>query len=256
MNKPLILTPNSVMLVKYDLCLKEIDPIVNEWLFDHPDESRDTLSMLLTSKQVVLNRDALSRKPTPSPVEAIQLIEEIKQSNSLAIADKTYHFKEYNDCFIGSELVDWLEEHKGLITEEALLLGKRLFKLNLIQHTKNEHGFENEYLFYHFTLPKMQVRLSPREVENLLEEIQQSDTFEIKDRTFKLINYPQCFLGSDLIEWLIQNKKMTTIEAISLGKELIRNKYMKHVTNDHDFKDEALFYHFESTDILKKKEYA
>lgn len=247
-----IQSPSSIMILKYNMSFKQIEPLINKWLINHPSESFDTLSKLLRSGQVVLKKKTLSRVPKLSPIEAIKLIEEIKQSGSLKVTDQKYHLKVYKNCFVGSELIDWLKVYKGLITEEALLLGKYLFTLNLIRHTKNEHDFENEYLFYNFTLPKMHIHLSPTETNELLQEIKQSDTFELKNRTFKLINYPQCFLGSGLIEWLKKNKKMTTLEAISVGQELIRNNHIGHVTNDHDFKNEDLFYNFNSTPPLTK----
>ncbi len=244
MSTSTIQSPSSIMILKYKMSFKEINPIIDEWLVSHPSESHDTLSNFLKTGQVILKKNKLSRVPKLTPFEAIKLIEDIEKTNSLNITNQKYHLKEYKNCFVGSELVDWLKENKGLITEEAVLLGENLFSLNLIQHIKNEHEFENEYLFYHFTLPKMNIRLSPRELNDLLVEIKNSHNFEVKDRTFKLKSYPQCFLGSDLIDWLKKNKNIATLEATAIGQELIRNKHIAHVTNDHDFENDGFFYRF------------
>ena len=248
MSTTILQSASSILIYKYNLSFKEVNPLIDEWLKNHPNETHDTLLHFLKLRQVSLKANKLSSIPKPSPFEAIKLIEEIIQSNALKITDQTYHLKKYKNCFVGSELITWLKEHKDLITEEALLLGKHLFALNLIKHTKKEHEFENEYLFYHFTIPKMDILISPRETSELIQEIQQSDTFETKDRTYNLKTYPQCFLGSDLVTWLEKNKKMATSEAISLGQELVRNTLISHVTNDHDFKNEGLFYHFDCSD--------
>ena len=67
---------------------------------------------------------------------------------------------------------------------------------------------------------------------------------EIKDRRYKLTNYPLCFIGSEVVEWMQEKYSLSKSEAIRLGQELIDLKIIHHVADDHDFKGSYLFYRF------------
>ena len=54
------------------------------------------------------------------------------------------------------------------------------------------------------------------------------------------------FLGSDCVTYLVKNNHAATRnDAVVLGQTLLENKVFSHVTKDHSFKDEKLFYRFE-----------
>lgn len=58
-----------------------------------------------------------------------------------------------------------------------------------------------------------------------------------------LISYRNSFIGKDLVTWLVKYKGCTTRdEAVALGNELFKHHFFHHVTFDHEFKDEKLFY--------------
>ena len=69
----------------------------------------------------------------------------------LEIKDRTYHFRTYKSCFLGSDCVAFIIA-LGLARtiEQAEALGNSLISKRLIQHVTNEHGLKNAYLFYHF----------------------------------------------------------------------------------------------------------
>lgn len=56
------------------------------------------------------------------------------------------------DCFLGSELVDWLLQ-VGLALDrgEALLYGVRLQEGGVLCHVNHQHGFQDSHLYYRFT---------------------------------------------------------------------------------------------------------
>ena len=56
------------------------------------------------------------------------------------------------DTFLGSELVEWLLQ-VGLVRDrgEATLYGARLQQGGLLQHITQEHGFQDDGLYYRFT---------------------------------------------------------------------------------------------------------
>lgn len=79
---------------------------------------------------------------------------------------------------------------------------------------------------------------------------------EVKDRRWLMKKYEGCFLGAELVDWLVANvaEVMGDRElAVGLGRELLHFGYIAHVVQEHDFKDEALFYVF-SLDVSRTLE--
>ena len=87
-------------------------------------------------------------------------------------------------------------------------------------------------------------QLSSTEAGSLATEMQGQKGVEIKNRWYNLKCYPNCFIGSEAVEWLKQNKQITQEEAIALGQSLLEQGLIHHTHYDHDFKDEFLFYCF------------
>jgi len=73
-----------------------------------------------------------------------------------------------------------------------------------------------------------------------------------------LTKYPSCFIGKDAVDWLLKNvtELKTREDAIELGNLLMSLGLFRHVTREHAFKDQELFYAFEENfgkDIFLKK---
>jgi hypothetical protein len=68
----------------------------------------------------------------------------------------------------------------------------------------------------------------------------------VKDRSYHLTTYKQCFVGSEAVDFLVKSGMAESREdAVLLGKALASDFHLfEHVTRDHEFKDEALFYRF------------
>ena len=67
---------------------------------------------------------------------------------------------------------------------------------------------------------------------------------KIKDRTYRLKVYPKCFLGTEAVRWFMHQLNLSHEDAIRLGQRLIDEKWVHHVLDAHNFKDEELFYRF------------
>lgn len=66
---------------------------------------------------------------------------------------------------------------------------------------------------------------------------------EIKDRTHRLKTYSDCFLGEDLVKWMLSENLCDAANgAIRIGNELVANGYMQHVTQDYGFKNNNYLY--------------
>ena len=68
---------------------------------------------------------------------------------------------------------------------------------------------------------------------------------DIRDRRYKFKTYKQCFIGADAIKVMISlNLASNVDEAIVFGNKLIESNMIQHVTKEHSFKNEKLFYRF------------
>eukprot|EP01084_Bolivina_argentea_P302804 522712_1 len=83
--------------------------------------------------------------------------------------------------------------------------------------------------------------------KQLLDELKTKlkNGIEIKDRRYNFKTYPKCFIGKDVVTYMFKNKICKSREeGVILGKMLLSANIIKHVTNDHDFKDDKYFYRF------------
>lgn len=87
-------------------------------------------------------------------------------------------------------------------------------------------------------------RISLEEALDIAKELQSANGLEIKNRWYHFICYKECFVGSELVSWLMENRSLSAKEAIALGQNLVEHKVIAHVCNDHTFKDTFLFYRF------------
>ena len=69
---------------------------------------------------------------------------------------------------------------------------------------------------------------------------------ELKDRKYHLTTYQNCFVGREAVDFLINNGLANSRdEAVLLGQSIMTElSLFEHVTRDHEFKDDYLYYHF------------
>ena len=71
---------------------------------------------------------------------------------------------------------------------------------------------------------------------------------KVRERLYHFKKYKNCFVGSEAVDWLIKHEtdpRGDRKEAVVLGEKMFELGLLRHVTNDHNFKDETLFYVFE-----------
>lgn len=68
----------------------------------------------------------------------------------------------------------------------------------------------------------------------------------VADRYYHLKSYKQCFVGSQAVDFLVTSGAAASRQdAVNLGQALLSELHVfEHVTRDHDFADEKLFYRF------------
>jgi len=69
---------------------------------------------------------------------------------------------------------------------------------------------------------------------------------KIEDRKYLLKTYPQCFVAREAVDFLVQSGAAASRQdAVELGRALQQTSFLfEHVTRDHQFSDEYLFFRF------------
>jgi hypothetical protein len=69
---------------------------------------------------------------------------------------------------------------------------------------------------------------------------------EVKDRRHRFTTYPACFIGTEMVTWIIENGYAQNVdEAIEVGDFFISKSVFHHVLRDHTLQNKNLFYRFE-----------
>lgn len=93
----------------------------------------------------------------------------------------------------------------------------------------------------------LEVKFTPLELDNIASRMRASAGGLLrKDRRFRMKVYHEAFLGNDAVDWLVSHEAKLTSRAaaVKLGKMLTKMHYIRHVTNDHSFKDKPHIYQF------------
>ena len=81
-------------------------------------------------------------------------------------------------------------------------------------------------------------------MERLIQQMRAENGLDIQDRRFRLTIYPSCFIGSEAVTWLAKTQNATREAAVRIGQSMVEQGIFHHVTDEHPFKDEYLFYRF------------
>ena len=85
-------------------------------------------------------------------------------------------------------------------------------------------------------------RISIRQIAS---KMRSPNGVEIKTRRHKLKLYQRCFVGNEAVDWIVKQASVSRPDAIKIGQKMIEKGLIDHVTSEHQFKDENLFYRFD-----------
>ncbi|MEM1254227.1 MAG: mechanosensitive ion channel domain-containing protein [Cyanobacteria bacterium P01_H01_bin.21] len=94
------------------------------------------------------------------------------------------------------------------------------------------------------SLLQNQQRFQNSLLERLVKQMRSEDGLDIQNRRFRLTVYASCFVGSEAVTWLAKTQNATREAAVRIGQALVEQGIFHHVTDEHTFKDEYLFYRF------------
>jgi hypothetical protein len=182
----------------------------------------------------------------------------ILHGESKLIRDRKYHLRTYKECFVGGEMVDWLIDRGEVSTrEEGVEVMQKLLDYGVIHHVVDDHCFKDEKLFYRFRRDDGTYQGPPdppivAKGQRIYSRVKVIQGF-IADRKYHLQSYKKCFVGNEFVEWLVSCGECGTREdASELGRHLLEAGVIRHVCNDHHFKDDYLFYRFVNDETSPK----
>ncbi len=82
------------------------------------------------------------------------------------------------------------------------------------------------------------------DIEDVVEEMRKPDGLEVKDRRYRLQTYSSCFVGTEAVDWMVTRYNCQRPDALTLGQMLVDRGIIHHVTDEHSFEDNYLFYRF------------
>ncbi|KAL0487016.1 vacuolar membrane-associated protein IML1 [Acrasis kona] len=89
-----------------------------------------------------------------------------------------------------------------------------------------------------------------KEMMELMTHMKSPETgIEVRDRTYHLKTYKNCFIASDMVTWLCRYLNINRRTATRVGIHLQIKGYMNHVCKEHYVSDEHLFFKFENKPI-------
>ncbi len=84
-----------------------------------------------------------------------QLVAEMRSPQGVKIEDRSRSFRfPYLRCFLGREAVDWMTKKLPIDRPHAVALGQRLIDDNWLRNLSNKQPFEDNDLFYQFSMDK------------------------------------------------------------------------------------------------------
>ncbi|VDI03537.1 Rap guanine nucleotide exchange factor 4 [Mytilus galloprovincialis] len=72
----------------------------------------------------------------------------------------------------------------------------------------------------------------------------------IRDRKYHLRTYRRCMVGTEMVDWLLQQSTLvySRNQAVGIWQALLEEGLVVHVCHEHQFKDKYLFYRFRQDD--------
>lgn len=161
----------------------------------------------------------------------------------LDVRDRSYRMRTYDQCFLGTEATDWLQQRFRVARADAVQLGNALVELSLLMHVGQEHPFRDEPLFY--TLAGS-AEAGQIDLGSTLSLLTGTGGVAIADRSYHGRNYEQCWVGSEAIDCLVASG-MRRHDAWIVMHRLAQCGVFEHVTSERPFLDGEFFYRFTGT---------
>jgi len=189
------------------------------------------------------------------------------EKKGIPVRDHRYGFRKYPKCFLGTEVVDWIYQNVKGMTErsEAIKIAQELLDSGLfipINRRRIGQPFKDAAVLYRFAtdfdgsgcdedeedndLLGDKIKISSDELDDLLPTFKDPKTgVEVKPRRSMLKSYPDCFVGSEAVDWLCERYNISRVAAVDLGQKMLNMGFFEHAKDpQRAFEDGNHFYRF------------
>ncbi len=181
-----------------------------------------------------------------------KVISGIIYNDNLFIRDKAFPKEEMEAAIkeCREEYLDHEERSKiaTLLVKEKNSVGiwmqNNQYKSDIIATSTSVHQASNAPPTSAIANPKPKTSLNRISIRQLALEMRSEKGVEIKTRRHKLKLFQRCFLGNEAIDWIVDQTKLSREDAVNLGQKMLDKGIFHHVLDEHQFKDEGLFYRF------------
>lgn len=143
------------------------------------------------------------------------------------------------------EFVLWAFIRFGVKPETSMACSIPWLKVNPAESWQSLHKLLMECKVFFKNGALLDLRqISSGRVQELVALLQGTSGVDIKDRVYRAKTYHNCFIGSEAVHCLQHRCEASRPEAVRLGELLVENKVIRHVVDEHGFKDQYLFYRF------------
>eukprot|EP01119_Soliformovum_irregulare_P001704 TRINITY_DN1144_c0_g1_i3.p1 TRINITY_DN1144_c0_g1~~TRINITY_DN1144_c0_g1_i3.p1 ORF type:complete len:742 (-),score=223.09 TRINITY_DN1144_c0_g1_i3:206-2431(-) len=232
------------------------DSDFQEFVFvDTINQIQDKTKVKVYMKTVTVNRQLSSSSTGLSPnQDEDQVLDDMYMKmkdplEGLKLKTRSIRLKTYQNCISGSKFVDWIQDKQKVDRQKAVQYGQMFFREHYIHHITYSSPFEDRDTYYYqlqelgdmrrkSTIPKFDCD------EVMLGLLSSSNGVPMrvhKDR-LGLRKYPDCFLGTDAVDWLSANLNIRRNVAISVGNKLMRHGFFRQASGQFPFLDAPLIY--------------
>ncbi len=206
-----------------------------------------TVSTLIADQR---SDDVIARPPVDSAgVDPIELMRMITASDGVPVHDRILSQRRYPACFEAAEFVTFVGRRLSCSRSQAVRLGRRLVSLGLIRSIPGEHDFSDGAGLYAFTRfdatsATADQPLPAAVLAKLAAAMRGQGGVHVGSHRFRLVRYPNTFLGSAATDWLCDRTGESRQRAVRIGNAMLRANHFRHVFDEVDFRDGHFFYRF------------
>ncbi|TAE55012.1 MAG: mechanosensitive ion channel protein [Nostocales cyanobacterium] len=160
-----------------------------------------------------------------------------------------------NKLFTKIESFPKQEKHHAIEKAKFISVENKGHYLIIVVEETNTYDIwqQNDHVKIKSHETKDENKVSEINLEELVKKMRNVGGIRIENRRYNLRVYHRCFVGKEAVAWFMEHLKISHEKAIVLGQRLIQEKWIHHVTNEHEFKDENLFYRFYWDEKLEEK---
>ena len=175
-------------------------------------------------------------------VNVSRIFERMQQGGAVEVADRAYRGKEYRECFIASEAIDWIEATYAVNRALATRIGSFLWRTGRFHHVVRDAAFADGFLFFRFG--GQRADLDRVDLARVAQDIRAGRGPAISNRAYLGKVHARCFVGSEAVEWLCRTCLLTRGAAETIGQRLLDLGVLHHVLDEHGFIGGNYFYRF------------